>query len=181
MKKSFFLLLLFSILAVSPNIFAVNENFSDLRALMDSYFNADGSLNSAGLTQVSYANSYASEIPEPVKAVFGNETINIEISFEDASKEIIGIQTKNAQIVVAKKSSFSNPTMNVSVSEKTVKKILSNENRINGFANAYFAGEIKYEALGIIPSIKKSIVDSVISIFRLFSFFNTGRFLFPFP
>ena len=177
MKK---LILFIGIIFISLNALAVNENFSDLKALMNSYFNENGSLNAKGQLQVTYANSYASQIPEVIASIFGNETINIELTFDDKSKEIIGIKTKNAKIIEAKKTSYSNATMNVFVSEKSIKKILSNENRIKGFIDAYTKGEINYKAKGIIPEVKKGIVDTIISILRFFNFFGTGQFLLPY-
>lgn len=174
-KLIFFAFLIF----LSAFAFALNEDFSNLRALMNSYFSSDGLLNIAGEHQIQYANTYVSQIPEPIRAVFGNETINIEILFNDNSKEILGIQTKDAQIIAAQKKPFSKPTMTVFVSEKSIKKILSNDNRIKGFIQAYSSGEIKYEAVGFVPNVQKNIVDTIISILRFFNLFGTGKFLLP--
>ncbi|MDO8538128.1 MAG: hypothetical protein Q7S21_04540 [archaeon] len=167
MKKIILLVLL---ICISLSVLALNENFSDLKSLMNSYFNENGSLNAKGQTQIQYANAFSSQIPEPIRIVFGNETINIQITFADGKKQTIGIITKNAQIAQAQNKPYANPTITIFVSEASVKKILSQENRINAFVKAYNAGEIKYETTSFIPSITKSIIDSFLSFLKFFSF-----------
>ena len=107
-------------------------------------------------------------IPTPLKQLFGNETVNVFVKMESGKMEKIGIRTKDAKIEEIKYRGLQKPTLNVFVSEETVREIIASEEPVQEIVKALQTGKISYHGVGIFNMLKFgffSIVQTMLSAF----------------
>jgi len=83
-----------------------------------------------------------SGIPEPLKQMFGNETINVIIEMENGKTETVGVETFEGKIYDVAYNGFQSPSMNVNVSEETIMKLLGKDSPMDALLGAIQSGEI---------------------------------------
>ncbi|MDP6670817.1 MAG: hypothetical protein QGI60_03305 [archaeon] len=108
-------------------------------------------------------------IPEPVKQLFGNETINVFIAMGDGSNETVGIKTKDTKVQAIKYNGFENETLHVFVSEETIRDILANDDPLDAAITALINGKITYRGVGFASAAKFGILGFLQSIFAFFA------------
>lgn len=111
-------------------------------------------------------NQNIEKVPGIIKALFGNERLNIHIN-----SMIIGVVTKDARIEEMKEGEIENPTMNVYVSKKVISDILKSDDPVSALLTALEKGDIKYEGVSIESRVKFFFVDIGVKILSLFKGF----------
>lgn len=107
-------------------------------------------------------NQNLDKIPGIVKAVIGDERINLYIT---EKQSIIGALTENAKIITIQEGKIDNPTLNIYITEKTIRRL---QNQEITFQQAIDAEEIRLESQRIRTSIKLWLADKIATIISWF-------------
>jgi len=130
--------------------------------IMDDYLNNPNDL-------MSLFGKAESEIPGTLKVLFGDEKVNTKITRMDGSIVDMAIETENGELKNAYKGFHSEPTMNVEISENTIKRIYESQNPVDDVEDALETGEIKYDSQRFTTSVKMGILNTAINIMSWFS------------
>ena len=105
------------------------------------------------------------ELPGFAAAIFGNEIINFYISADDGDIEFITVVTEDKKIKSVKAGLSEGATLNLYISEATIKKIDGSENVVGAAQKALESKEITYEAIGLFNKIKFGFLSFIFNIF----------------
>lgn len=171
MPKEFLLLLAVLLVplawasTVQAQGFGLNEaRQTDAEELIDGIFDAQGNLTAEGARILNEANKEAERIPELAKMLFGNERINVKISFKSGRKETIGLVLQNSRATGVKLGRISGETMEVAIKEETIRQIISSKSPENEFVGAIMDGRIQVKAKSLGASITLGIFSIISSI-----------------
>lgn len=104
-----------------------------------------------------------------VKTFIGEERIRCEISLNNESELIIGITTdEDAKITSFEKGEISDPTINASTNENTVRTIMNSDDPVSAFQDALDSGAITFEGVGLGDKIKVGVMKAVLKIAGFF-------------
>ena len=118
--------------------------------------------------QVDLYNQNVDGIPF-VKSFIGEERIRCEISLNDGTELIIGITTdEDAKITSFEKGEISDPTINASTNENTVRTIMNSDDPVSAFQDALDSGAITFEGVGLGDKIKVGVMKVVLKIAGFF-------------
>jgi len=118
--------------------------------------------------QVDIYNQNVDGIPF-VKSFIGEERIRCEISLNDGTELIIGITTnEDAKITSFEKGEISDPTINASTNENTVRTIMNSDDPVSAFQDALDSGAITFEGAGLGDKIKVGVMKVVLKIAGFF-------------
>jgi hypothetical protein len=119
--------------------------------------------------QVDIYNQNVDGIPF-VKTFIGEERIRCEISLNNGTELIIGITTdEDAKITSFENGEISDPTINASTNENTVRTILnSSDDPVSAFQDALDSGAILFEGVGLGDKIKVRVMKVVLKIAGFF-------------
>lgn len=163
---AFFLFL--SVFALEPLPNAVVESVS-LEEVLNQLFFDDGSLKPEFEKYYALANKEVSSIPSFLLDLFGNEKMNVYVSLESGKEVVVGVTTKDSKLSEVVYRKYSNPTMNVYLSERILKDILVSSDPAKEAVKAVKTGKIRYEGVGFIPSIKTFFLNLFQNIYFFFS------------
>ena len=114
-------------------------------------------------------NSNIDKIPSTLRWVFGDERLNITLARMDGSEVNLAVETENGLIKDIQKGEIADPTMQVEISEETIKRISESDNPVDELEEALDTGEINYENERIISSVKTGIFEAVVNVMSWFS------------
>jgi len=104
-----------------------------------------------------------------VKTFIGEERIRCEISLNNGTELIIGITTdEDAKITSFEKGEISDPTINASTNESTVRTIMNSDDPVSAFQDALDSGAITFEGVGLGDKIKVGVMKAVLKIAGFF-------------
>ena len=104
-----------------------------------------------------------------ITSFIGEERIRCEISLNDGTKLIIGITTdEDAKITSFEKGEISDPTINASTNENTVRTIMNSDDPVSAFQDALDSGAITFEGVGLGDKIKVGVMKVVLKIAGFF-------------
>lgn len=104
-----------------------------------------------------------------VKTFIGEERIRCEISLNNGTELIIGITTdEDAKITSFEKGEISDPTINASTNENTVRTIMNSDDPVSAFQDALDSGAITFEGVGLGDKIKVGVMKVVRKIAGFF-------------
>jgi len=151
-------------------VFLLSNSFGfELRESLNAAFDANGELTAWGIEKVNEINSVSGSIPDEMRAIFGDERINIAVEAENG-EEILGcVILRDGKIIEAKKAFLSNPTINARTTEGTVKEIAESESQVLEMQKALNDGRITYEPVGVVATIKVTVIKILNSIFSFFT------------
>ncbi len=154
------ILLLSSILFLGVMGFAQ----TDTQTLLENSFNEGGMLKEELLPQLEFANQQFSELPGPVKAIFGNQVIEVELKLNNGSIETLGVITKGESINQVTKGIPVKETLKVRVDEETLNTIANAEDIQTAFVEAVSQKKLTYEGVTAEAQLTTFITDIVVWI-----------------
>jgi len=104
-----------------------------------------------------------------ITSFIGEERIRCKISLNDGTELIIGITTdEDAKITSFEKGEISDPTINASTNENTVRTIMNSDDPVSAFQDALDSGAITFEGVGLGDKIKVGVMKVVLKIAGFF-------------
>jgi hypothetical protein len=101
-------------------------------------------------------NNKIDQAPAVLKALMGNERLNMTILMNNGNVVIWGLETENAKIVRYSLGGLENPTINEYATESAINEVLNAKDPVAVFNNAKMAGQIRVE--GKTPTAKIKIM-----------------------
>ncbi|MGA9097777.1 MAG: hypothetical protein WB392_02460 [Methanotrichaceae archaeon] len=153
-KERLLLLIIMLIILVLP-IADAAVDFTDLRGSVDRY------------------NNNIDKAPDLLKAMMGNERINMTILLSNGSVIAWGLVTENAKIVKYNLGGIDNPTIDEYASENAINDVLTAKDSAAAFNKAKDAGLIRIEGKTPIAKLKIAAMlssgDAIKYYFGMFS------------
>lgn len=160
---------IYSVIAVILAILVLANNYSSMPTVfaVADLKNLDYSLAHLDELKLEY-NNQIDRVPNYAKTIFGNERIIVYITRLDGSRVVLSAETKNGELLTLTTNSFSNYTMEVRVSEKTIDDIESAPKPADRLMAALTQKEIDYKALRFSTSAKIWFSRIFLRIYGLF-------------
>lgn len=134
-----FFLCIFGLLASAQPI--------DVQTFLDASFDEGGNLLPEMQGQLVFASQQFQTLPDPVKAIFGNQRVQVNLTREDGTVETLGVVLTNNTISSFTWHAPTNPSMTLVTSESTMMDIAQSENISNAFIQAVNSGKLTYAAV----------------------------------
>ncbi|MBM3281722.1 MAG: hypothetical protein FJY86_00035 [Candidatus Diapherotrites archaeon] len=130
-------------------LFSISTHAQPINAsqFLDASFDASGNLLPEVQGQLSFASQQFSELPAPVKAIFGNQRVQVNLTRNDGVSETLGVVLSNNEIVSFTRYAPTNPSMVITTDEATILGIAQSENISNAFIQAVNSGKLTYSAV----------------------------------
>lgn len=153
-------ILLLSLLFLGGIVFAQ----TDTQTLLENSFDEGGMLKEELLPQLDYANQQFTELPGPVKSIFGNQIIEVELKLNDGSIKTLGVITKGESINQLTYGVPVKETLKVWVDEATLNTIANADDIQTAFVTAVSQKKLKYEGVTADAQLTTFITDVVVWI-----------------
>jgi hypothetical protein len=165
---------LFSILLISALLTLGSLGFaqSDTQTLLKNSFTEGGLLKDELLPQLEYATQQFSELPGPVKSIFGNQVIEVELKLDDGSIETLGVVTKGEAIAQVTKGVPVKETLKVRVDEETLNTIANADDIQAAFIEAVSQKKLTYEGVTAEAQLTVFITDIVVWLLIIINAFK---------
>ena len=98
--------------------------------------------------------------PEILKSIMGDEKINLEVSRNNASTFLVGLDMRSARINRAIEGGWSDPSISINASEEAINNIRMSKEPIAAFKKEKDAGKITFEANDLVAKTKLAVVLS---------------------
>ncbi|RLI82137.1 hypothetical protein DRP07_05800 [Archaeoglobales archaeon] len=151
----------YEVLALQISTGGITEAVADLN---ESEISEEPTLYELLVEKKDEYNENVNAVPGMIKSIIGNERINIEIACEDGTL-IVGAATENAYVTEFAKSGISDPTIRAWTTEKVVREVVESKDFVNAVMNAIKSGDIKYEGVGFVKSLKINIMRSLMGLY----------------
>lgn len=161
-------LLAILVLVFGLYLIADSYSFSPTGMVVEDMTDLDYALENKDLLVEQY-NANLEDVPNFVKTIFGNEKMDVTIEKENREVIKLSVETRKGRIVKITEDRFNDYTLEVTIKEKTVNKIISSEDQIASLKKAIDAGEIRYKALSFGTTVKTGISRIFLSIFSWFN------------
>lgn len=135
---------------------------TDTQTLLENAFNEYGLLKEELAPQLEYANQQFKELPGPVKSIFGNQTIEVELKLNDGSVKTIGIITQKESISQISLGLPIKETLKVWIDEETALTIANAKDMQKAFVDSVNQGKLKYEGVTADAKLTTFIADIVV-------------------
>ncbi|MBD3313133.1 hypothetical protein GF345_01695 [Candidatus Woesearchaeota archaeon] len=109
------------------------------------------------------------EIPGWLRSMFGNERVNATVIRMDGSKVNMAVTTKKGMLSDVSIGEMQDPTMQVQMSEDTIKRIYESENPVDDIEDALETEEIKYDTQRLTSAVKMGILNTAINVMSWFT------------
>lgn len=130
-------------------------------------FNLKETLDTLELEQITEElNKNIDKIPQVIRNNFANERINIEMTMNDQTTEILSIETKDGKLETIKRELTENPTYKVTTTEQVINNIINSPDPRTEALKAYKNKDIKVEAVTIINKIKMFFANIFIGFIK---------------
>ena len=100
------------------------------------------------------------QAPDILKAIMGDERINLEVARDDASTFRVGLDMRSARINRSIEGGWNDPTISIRASEEAIDNIRLSKEPIAAFGEERDAGRITFQANDLIAGAKLKIVLS---------------------
>ncbi len=131
-------------------------------------FDYRGELKEESIKEIGKINARVEKIPFFLRAIFGNEKINVTVEYDDGSRETLGVVTKNAKVAEVKRGELGNATMAAAVKEKTADEIRYAGDKAGEFVKRFSGGEISCQGISAASTIKSGILKAVMGFISVF-------------
>ena len=119
----------------------------DVGSYLNASFLENGTLDPSLEGNLDQATSEFAQLPGPVQALFGNQTIALDLKREDGTIEHLGITIQDNTVKSFTRFSPQNPTMRVETDEETVLNIAESKDKTGAFLEAVNSKTLTYEGL----------------------------------
>ena len=114
-------------------------------------------------------NSGVANAPEIVKALLGDEKIQVEITRADGTALMAGLETKNAVIVNATEGEIEDPTIVVEATDDAITRIYEADDPVTAFEEAQKDGAISVRGTTFTSKLKVSAALASTPALRFFA------------
>ena len=114
-------------------------------------------------------NSESDRLPSLFLSVFGDERIDATLVRINGEKVALAVTTESGRISNIQKGNMQDPTMQLEISESTIKRISESENAVDELETALDNEEIKYETVRLKSTVKMAIVEAAVQVWSWFS------------
>jgi len=142
---------------------------------IDSYFIEDR-LKEEIIQEINYN---ISNVPEQLFELFGNNKINIFVTYDDESVGDFWVHTEGNRVVDFRKGARTQADIELRINENTIFRILESDDPFNEFLEAMNSGEIEHKGLtlgGTITSVTVGITTTVLGVVNAVVNFFGGLF-----
>jgi len=87
----------------------------------------------------------------------------------NGEKVALAVTTESGRISNIQKGNMQDPTMQLEISESTIKRISESENAVDELENALDNEEIKYETVKLKSTVKMAIMEAAVQVWSWFS------------
>ncbi len=122
-------------------------SFPDAQTFLDASFNAQGELSPELQGQLDAASEQFQQLPDPVKAIFGNQRVEIDLTKENGEVEHLGVVLQNNKIESFTRYPPANATMKINTDEQTALALAKNPDKGEAFVQAINSGKLEYKGL----------------------------------
>ncbi len=112
-----------------------------------------------------YNKDVAHRIPKPIAVFIADERVNLHIETEGGNETVYGVAMTGVEVDNAAVGGIDRPTVDVYTSEETLNAITNAENPQDRAVQAYKDDDIRYEAYGLLRSIRMKVATTAVSIF----------------
>ncbi|MDO8627432.1 MAG: hypothetical protein Q7K42_03125, partial [Candidatus Diapherotrites archaeon] len=95
--------------------------------------------------------------------------LDVHLVLNSGKVERLCIDTLNSKVNSVERNQCVSPTLNVTVSEATLKELALSQDPVNGVLSAYTSGKIKTEPVGFGPTLKVTFVNIAAFFLNLFN------------
>ncbi len=155
MQKAFVLVLMTVLCTVAATAITVNGHEINLQ-------NIDPEQIEEGVQ--AYNTNYTDQVPGLVQSLVGDERVTVNISAGNDTI-VYSVVMDGMQIERVEDSGLDDPTLIVYTSTETVETIVTAENPRDRAVNALREGEIWYETVGFLRTLKFGAVSTLIKLF----------------
>ncbi|MEK6820841.1 MAG: hypothetical protein AABY11_00385 [archaeon] len=164
--------LVFAQTTETPTLFGAREFIHDA-------FDSSGILVPGLRSQLGVASQQFKSLPSPLRDIFANQKMFVELTLADGGIEELGIVTGADEIQSVTRFAPQNPTLQVSLDEMTAIEVAVSPNLSDAFATAVGQGKIKYKALSSQGTTATLLADIYVTITiiinSLVDLFRVGR------
>ncbi len=145
---------------------------ADTRTLLENSFDETGLLKEEFAPQLAYANQQFAELPGPVRSIFGNQTIEVELKLNDGSVETLGIVTKDEAISLLTYGVPIKETLKVWIDEETANTIANANDIQTAFITAVNQKKLRYEGVTADAQLTTFVADVVVWVSTIINAFK---------
>ncbi len=162
-----FVLLFVGVILITAPISANKSGFVILtqnKSEINSYFES-GKMKQEKINEI---NSQIKNVPEQLFELFGGDTINIYITFDDGSVEEYWAVTEKNKLKELYTGINTSANVEIKLRELTVDRIVNSKNPLQRFLSAMNSGEIEYNGLdneGKLKELTVSVTTGVMGFF----------------
>lgn len=148
-------LILFIIIFLYFSVIGIGVDYSNLQKTVDSY------------------NEKVDQSPSLLRALLGEEVVDITVLLNNGTSAKWGLQTENARIVRFQNGGIESPTISIYATQGAIDNVLEAQDSMAAYQEAENTGQIKIEAYKLEASLKLGAVlsnsESIRYFFRLIS------------
>lgn len=153
------ILIVLSIFFVSMSVSAQSY---DSETIIHSSFTPDGELVPELAAHLNEATTRFQSLPSPVKTLFGNQRMAVEVELNNGRTQSFGIVTERDEVVQVTNHAPSNPTMRIQTSESTLGEIAQSEDVGAAAITAINQGKLTYHGLTTRATVPVVVADVVV-------------------
>ena len=117
-------------------------------------------------TLVDTYNQNVDRAPAIARGQFAGERIDVRLEASDGERRFTAITAADGQIISLREEAATDPTLRVETSESTVCDVVTADSPKRAFLDAYDGGEIDVSGVGVVNSVKASVVKIGVRITR---------------
>lgn len=113
-------------------------------------------------------NANIDKAPGPLKALLGSETVEINITMDNGTYYVLGLEMENGMVVGSSTSGIEDPSITITTSESAIYDITSDPDPAEAFKRARDEGEVQITAASIFTRLKLDAILASISVLDFF-------------
>lgn len=113
-------------------------------------------------------NADIDKAPGPLKTVLGSETVEINITMDNGTYCVLGLEMENGMVVNLSTSEIEDPSITITTTESVIDGITGDPDPVKAFKQARDDGDVQITAPSIFTRLKLDALLSSISVLEFF-------------
>ena len=153
-------------LSISDNVDRSPTGFVSIISLKEAtdsgvYFDGNGRLKEEYVAQI---NKNLDGVPEYIFKLFGSDSINIYVQFNDGNTSSFNAITSSNRLVSLKRGASSEANIRVEITEAVLNDIVASDDPLQEFLDAFNSKKITYKGEGLEGAVKETGVGFAVGI-----------------